>query len=261
MQIIGELINGMYKNVATAINRRDEEAIKNLALDQIKAGASALDVNCGPGAKEPVEAFKWLVKVLRKATRAKLVIDTTNLEAMEAALKQVPGSIINSTTADSQKMKEVFDLALKYDCEVIALAMDKKGIPRNKEERLELAAGIVTYCNEISFDINKLYLDPVILPVNVAQSQAMEVAEAVREFKILSSPSPKTIVGLSNISQGALQRPLINRVYFVMLIEAGLDAAILDPFDKDLMQAVVTAELLMNRHIYCDSFLEAYKNK
>ena len=261
MEIIGELINGMYKKVGKAIKEQDGEVIKKLALAQIKAGATLLDVNCGPAAKNQIEAFKWLIDRIREVTQARLVIDTTNLEAVKAALEKEPRSIINSTTADPQKMKEIFDLALKHGSGVIALTMSKKGIPRNKEERLELAATIITYCSQINFDLNKLYLDPVILPVNVAQPQAAQVIEAVREFKILSTPPPKTIVGLSNISQRTLQRPLINRTYLIMLIEAGLDAAILDPFDKDLMQAVITAELLLNKHIYCDSFLEAYRNE
>lgn len=261
MQVIGELINGMYKNVMDAIQKSDEETIKNLAVAQVKAGAGLLDVNCGPAAKNAVKTIIWLIDAIRKGTSVKLVIDTTNLEAMEAALKKEPNSIINSTTADTEKMEKIFGLALKYNAEVIALTMDKKGIPRNKDERLELALKIITYCSEINFDLTKVYLDPVILPVNVAQAQAKEVVEAVRDFKILSSPPPKAIVGLSNISQRTQKRPLINRIYLVMLLEAGLDAAILDPFDKDLMEAAVTTELLLNKHIYCDSFLEAYKGK
>lgn len=261
MQVIGELINGMYKNVRDAIQKSDEETIKNLALAQVKAGAGLLDVNCGPAAKDAVKTIIWLIDAIRKVTPAKLVIDTTNLDAMEAALKKEPNSIINSSTADADKMEKIFGLALKYNAEVIALTMDKKGIPRNKDERLELALKIITYCSEINFDLTKLYLDPVILPVNVAQAQAKEVVEAVRDFKILSSPPSKAIVGLSNISQRTEKRSLINRIYLVMLLEAGLDAAILDPFDKDLMEAAVTTELLLNKHIYCDSFLEAYKGK
>lgn len=261
MQIIGELLNGMYKNVGDAIQKSNEETIKNLALSQVKAGAGLLDVNCGPAAKNAVKTIIWLIDAIRKGTSVKLVIDTTNLEAMEAALKKEPNSIINSTTADTEKMEKIFGLALKYNAEVIALTMDKKGIPRNKDERLELALKIITYCSEINFDLTKLYLDPVILPVNVAQAQAKEVVEAVRDFKILSSPPPKAIVGLSNISQRTQKRSLINRIYLVMLLEAGLDAAILDPFDKDLMEAAITTELLLNKHIYCNSFLEAYKGK
>ncbi|MFH1855630.1 MAG: dihydropteroate synthase [Candidatus Omnitrophota bacterium] len=259
MQVIGELINGMYKNVRNAIQKQDKEAIKNLALAQVNAGANLLDVNCGPAAKEPVGAINWLIDAIREVTKVKLVIDTTNYEAMESALSKEPGSIINSTTADDEKMKRIFDLALKYKSGIIALSMDKKGIPRNKDERLEMALKIITYCGEVNFDATNLYLDPVILPVNVAQAQAKEVVEAVRDFKILSSPPPKTVVGLSNISQRTQNRSLINRIYLVMLMDAGLDAAILDPFDKDLMEAVITTELLLDKHIYCDSFLDAYK--
>lgn len=261
MRVIGELINGMYLNVSRAVNKEDEKVIQKLALEQIKAGADSLDVNCGPCAKDPVKVMRWLIDVIRKVTAAKLVIDTTNFAAMEAALEKAPDSIINSTTADLEKMEKIFALARRYNSGVIALTMDKKGIPRNKDERLELAVRIITYCHEIQFDISRLYLDPVILPVNVAQPQAKEVIEAVREFKILSTPPPNTIAGLSNISQRALKRPLINQTYLVMLIEAGLDAAILNPFEEGAMNALRAAELLMNKRIYCDSFLEAYGKK
>jgi 5-methyltetrahydrofolate corrinoid/iron sulfur protein methyltransferase len=114
---------------------------------------------------------------------------------------------------------------------------------------------------EAGIPVEDIYLDPIILPVNVTQPQALEALESIREFKILSDPPPKTVVGLSNISQGTDKRNLINRIFLVMAIANGLDAAIVDPMDKELMDAVITAELLLNKHIYCDSFLDAYRKK
>ena len=95
----------------------------------------------------------------------------------------------------------------------------------------------------------------------MAQAQAQEVLESIREFKLLSDPPPKTVVGLSNVSQGTEKRSLINRTFLVMAVACGLDAAIADPLDKELMDAVITADLLLNKHIYCASFLDAYRKK
>jgi 5-methyltetrahydrofolate corrinoid/iron sulfur protein methyltransferase len=88
-----------------------------------------------------------------------------------------------------------------------------------------------------------------------------DILEAIHEFKIISEPSPKTIVGLSNVSQGAKTRSLVNRAFLTMAIAQGLDAAILDPLDKELMDAAITAELILNKQIYCDSYLDAYKRR
>jgi 5-methyltetrahydrofolate corrinoid/iron sulfur protein methyltransferase len=99
------------------------------------------------------------------------------------------------------------------------------------------------------------------LPVNVAQPQIRDILEAIREFKVISEPSPRAIVGLSNVSQGTGVRSLINRTFLIMAASCGLDGAILDPLDKGLMDAAITADLLLNKNIYCDSFLEAYRKK
>ena len=99
------------------------------------------------------------------------------------------------------------------------------------------------------------------MPVNVAQSQQKEILEAIHEFKIISDPSPKTILGLSNVSQGSSQRSLINRTFLTMALGFGLDAAILDPLDSLLMDAAIASGLILNKNIYCDKFLEAYRKK
>ena len=169
--------------------------------------------------------------------------------------------IINSTTSDPEKLAVLVPLAKKYNTKLIGLTISSKGIPQNKDQRLELAATIVATCAEKEFPIEDLYLDPIVLPVNVAQSQMKDILESIREFKIISEPSPKTIVGLSNVSQGSGARNLINRTFLTMAAAFGLDAAILDPEDAELMDALITAELILNKQIYCGSYLEAYRKR
>lgn len=262
MFIIGELINGMYKNVREAIKNKDKKAIQEIAIAQTKAGASALDVNCGPASATPGDTMKWMVEAIQEVVDTPLCLDSTRPDVIEAGLSIAKNkTIINSTYADQEKLDTLVPMALKYNSALIGLAMSKKGVPQDKLQRLELAAQIITYCQDKGFPVNNLYLDPIVLPVNVAQSQGQEVLEAIREFKILSDPAPKTVVGLSNVSQGTNQRSLINRTFLVMAQGCGLDGAILDPLDKDLMDALIAAELVLNKQIYCDSFLDAYRRK
>ena len=254
MLVIGERINGMFKDVAKAISQKDKSVIQSLARSQVEAGAHMLDVNVGPAAADAVEAMKWLIDAIQEVVEVPLALDSTKSKVIEEGLKLVKKkAIINSTTADPQKLEVLLPIAKKYNAGIIGLTMGKSGIPRDRHERSEFAAQIVSACMEAELGLEDVYLDPIILPVNVAQPQAIEVLESIREFKILSDPAPKTVVGLSNVSQGTGDRSLVNRIYLVMAVAMGLDAGIVDPLDKQLMDAMITAELLLNKHIYCDS--------
>ncbi len=262
MFIIGELINGMYANIGTAIKERNKKTIQACALDQLACGADALDVNCGPASRQPLVDLPWLVETIQEVTHLPLCLDSSKPLVIEEGLKVARNkTIINSTTADPEKMDVLLPLAKKYKSKLIAITISTKGIPQNKHQRLELAAYIVDNCQKAGFPIEDLYLDPIALPVNVAQIQMKDILESIAEFKFISEPGPKTVIGLSNVSQGAQFRSLINRTFLTMAVAYGLDSAILDPKDKELMDTLITAELILNKNIYCDSFLEAYRKK
>jgi 5-methyltetrahydrofolate corrinoid/iron sulfur protein methyltransferase len=260
--IVGELINGMYKDVGRAIVNKEADVIQHLAMDQVKAGASILDVNTGPYSKNPTEDMKWLVESIQAKVDVSLALDSTKPDVIEEGLKLVKKrAVINSTSADDDKMSRIFDLAKRYNAQVIGLTMDKSGVPNSKEKRLELAANIIAKAMEYGINTDDLYIDPIVLPVNVAQTQGLEVLESIREFRLLCDPAPQTILGLSNVSQGTKVRSLINRTFLVMAVANGLTSAIVDPLDKELMDGLITAELILNKNIYCDSFLDAYRKK
>lgn len=264
MFIIGELINGMYNNIARAIKEKDKTAVQRCAKAQIEAGADALDLNCGPASKGPVSDIQWLVRCIEEVTDKALVLDSSSPAVIEAGLRVAKNkAVINSTTADPDKLGVLIPLAKQYHAGLIGLTISSKGIPQNKDQRLELAAAIVSACVDAGFPVEELYLDPIVLPVNVAQAQMRDILESIKEFKIISEPAPKTIVGLSNVSQSApaRSRNLINRTFLVMALAFGLDAAILDPTDKELMDALISAQVLLNKSIYCDSYLDAYRRK
>lgn len=263
MIVIGELINGMYKDVSKAILNREVDVIQHVAEEQVRAGASILDINTGPYSDKPKDDMKWLVENIQKVVSVPLSLDSTRIDVIEEGIKAAANRVvINSTSADDDKMSAVFELAKRYNAQVIGLAMDKTGIPNTKNDRLELAAKIVAKAIEYGISPADLYLDPIAMPVNVTQNQGREVMDAIREFGMLCNPAPNTVIGLSNISQGTKRhRSLLDRTFLVMALANGLTAAILDPLDKELMDAMITAELILNKHVYCDSFLEAYRKK
>ncbi|MDD5128347.1 MAG: dihydropteroate synthase [Candidatus Omnitrophica bacterium] len=262
MFVIGELINGMYSKIGSAIKERNKKAIQICALEQITCGADALDVNCGPASKQPLIDMAWLVEVIQEVTDKPLCLDSSKPAVIEEGLRVAKNkTIINSTTADKEKLDILLPLAKKYKSQLIGITISAKGIPQNKDQRLDLAASIIAECQEKGFPVEDLYLDPIVLPVNVAQAQMKDILESIAEFKIISEPGPKTILGLSNVSQGVFLRSLINRTFLTMAVAYGLDSAILDPKDKELMDTLITAELILNKNIYCDSYLEAYRKK
>ncbi|MFH0838891.1 MAG: dihydropteroate synthase [Candidatus Omnitrophota bacterium] len=263
MLVIGELINGMYEQIKAAIIKKDKKVIQAVALRQIECGADALDINVGPASLNQLDDMKWLIEAVQEVTDKAISIDSPKPKVIEEVLPLVKNKvIINSTDAGDEKLDILLPLAKRYNGRIIALAMDKKqGVPRDRNVRSELAVKIISKAMEIGLNMEDVYIDPIVLPVNAVQPQAIEVLESIRELKMLCSPPPKTIVGLSNVSQGSKQRSLINRTFAAMAVAMGLDGAILDPLDKDLMEAVITAELIMNKHIYCDSFVEAYRKK
>jgi len=258
MFVIGELINGMYRQVAAALASRDAAFVVQLARRQAAAGVDALDLNCGPLSKDPVADMRWLVEVIQKDVRLPLCLDSTKQAAIEAGLAVCKNkAIINSTTADDAKMKAYFELAKKKDADLIALTVDAKGVPQDKDRRLELAARIIEAAVGQDFEVSRLFLDPVLMPINVAQAQLFVILEVIRELKVLA-PEARTLVGLSNISQGSRDRRWINRAFLLMAQALGLDAAILDPLDTDLMKTLVAGDLVLNRNIYCDAYFDAY---
>ncbi|MGE5279516.1 MAG: dihydropteroate synthase [Deltaproteobacteria bacterium] len=258
MFIIGELINGMYPRVAEALAGRDARFIAELACRQEAAGANALDLSCGPLSKDPAADMRWLVETVQKETAASLCLDSTKLPVIEAGLAVCKNkAIINSTTADETKLAAYMRLAGNSGADLIALTVDKRGIPQDKDRRVELAARIVEAAAVEGLPLERLFLDPVLMPINVAQKQLFVILEVIKDLKLLA-PEARTVVGLSNVSQGARGRRWINRAFLVMAQAHGLDAAILDPLDTELMKTMVAGALILDKYIYCDAYFDAY---
>jgi len=264
MIIIGERINGMFKDIGEAIRNKDPKPLQHWALKQQEGGAHYLDVNSGPAvpSEERPEAYEWMVKVIQEVSELPLCLDSTNYNAIEAGLKLCKRpAMINSVPAERPKIERVFPMAVQYNAALIALTMDNKGIPKDADNRLAFAMELVAAADEFGLPMEDLYIDPLILPVNVAQEHAPEVLETLRQIKTLSNPAPKTVLGLSNVSQKSPDRHLINRTYMAMAMASGLDAAIVDANDDALIDVVATCEILLNNSIYADSYLNVYRTR
>lgn len=242
MLIIGENIHIIAPRVKQAVQDRDTAAMQKLAVSQVEAGAHLLDLNIGPQKRQGIEVMSWLVDAVQQVTDVGLSLDTTNLAAIEAGLKLVKRqAVINSTSAEPERLEKVPPVAAAYGAKLIALTMGKGGIPLTAEERVTIAIEqLVPRAMEVGLPMDDLLLDPLVLTVAGCQEYCPHAVEAVRYIKQGMDPAPQTVCGLSNVSNHvpAEGRSLLNRVYLVKLMAVGIDAAIADPLDKELMEAI-----------------------
>lgn len=260
MLVIGEKINVISKTLGTAMKERNKGPIQEMATLQVEAGAHLLDLNLGPATKNGPELMAWLVETVQEATPdVRLSLDTMNSEAMEAGLKLCRNRpMINSTTAERARLETFLPMARVYEADIIALAMTGSGVSRDCNERVMAAADIIAAMMEFDVPLERVYLDPLLLPVGVAQQQAKEAMDAVEMFKELNDPPLKTVVGLSNIYNGCpedVKSPLAATL-LTMLMCRGLDAAIMDPMDVALMTAKKTVDVFTNETLYCHAYLD-----
>ncbi len=238
MYIIGENIHIISEKVKEALINRDREFFMDLAVKQVEAGASAVDINLGPRKKDWAEVFPWMVEAVESVVDVPLSIDTTNIDGMEAALKTIKKNqpILNSTSAEPERLQKIPLLAKKYGAKVIALTMAAEGIPVSADDRVNIAVEkLIPRMMEIDFPMSDLIIDPLVLTTSGCQQYCPHLIETVRTLQYAWEPAPIISVGLSNVSNAVPNenRPLINRVYLSMLMGVGLQMMIANPFDKD----------------------------
>ncbi len=235
MRIIGENIHILSPRVKEALANRDRKFFQDLAVRQVEAGAWALDLNIGPQKKAGHEILPWLVEAVQEVVDVPLSLDTTNLGAIEAACEIVKNQpIINSTSAEAERLEKVPLVAKKFNTRLIALTMEAEGIPVSADARVNIALEkLLPRFDEVGLPITDILIDPLVLTVSGCQQYVPECIEAVRILQVAGDPPPGVQVGLSNVSNAVPNemRPLINRVYCVMLMGAGLNTMIADPLD------------------------------
>lgn len=247
MYIIGENIHIISPKVKEALAERDAKFFQELAVAQVEAGAQAVDLNLGRQKHDWAEVFPWLTKVVEEVVDVPLCFDSTNLDGIVAGLKAVTKAqpIINSTSAEAERLEKVPPVAKEYNARLIALTMAKSGIPVGADERVNLALEfLLPRAMEVDLPITDLIIDPLVLTVSGCQEYCPECIEAVRMLQYAGDPPPAVSVGLSNVSNAVPHeiRPLLNRVYGVMMMGAGLKMMIADPLDEKLKEAIRIVE-------------------
>jgi 5-methyltetrahydrofolate corrinoid/iron sulfur protein methyltransferase len=256
MILIGERINTGFKDIKQAVLDKNPAPLQDWAKQQAAAGAHYLDVNLGAVSGKP-EDMIWMIEQVQAVVDTPISIDTNKLAILNEAIKVCKRPpLLNSTTCAPEKLNPFVELCVKYNASMIGLAMDETSSPKEAGKRVEFAAMIAAAWLEAGLPMDRLYLDPIVMPVKFMQDQGKEFLEAARQFQMLSDPPPNISCGLSNIASKATEKKLINRTFLVMAIAAGVNAVICDVLDTELLNAAKTAELLMNREIYADAYLQ-----
>ena len=284
MIIIGEKLSIIAKRVREAMMKKDKGPIQEIAIAQWKAGAGMIDANIGPAEDGGEDLMQWMVTTIQEVVSLPVCLDTTNAKAIEAGLKvhnnQWGRPLINSTSNDPERFP-ILELGAKYNAQVIGLTVGKGGLPADAEERAAIAAEIMGRAMEYGVPLEDIYLDPLVLQIATSQDHAKHVIKAITMFQEMNDPPMKTVVGLSNISNGCPKhiRPILNKHYFIMLMNAGLTAAIADAHEmaeavqekkmiddvlagkkiddtKKMTEITKTIDVIMGKTLYAHSYLE-----
>jgi len=257
--IIGEKLSIIARRVRDAMLNRDKGPIQDIATTQWKAGAGMIDANIGPAEDSGESLMEWMVTTIQEIVPLPICLDTTNYKAIEAGLnvhnKEWGKPMINSTSNDPERFP-MLELAAKYNAKIIGLTVGKGGLPADAEERAAIAAEIMGRSMEYGVPLENVYLDPLVLQIATSQDHALKVIKAVRMFQDLNDPPMKTVVGLSNISNGCPKqlRPILNNYFLSLLMYEGLTAAIADP--QEIAPTVKTINVILGKTLYAHSYLE-----
>lgn len=262
MKLIGENIHIISKKNREAIESKDENYIIELAQKQLP-NVDWIDLNIGP-ARRKEGTMKWLIDVLSPVCNKPFSFDTTNFSEMRSALENIKNPqdcIINSTNADDERLEKLTDLAAEFGSYIIGLTLSESGIPKTADARYELASKIIEVATSKGISPEKIIIDPLVLPIGVAQDQALEAFDTIRMTREAFDPPVMSVVGLSNISNGSPKeiRPLINRVFAVLAMGCGLTSAIVDGCDEELIRVNRVVETGTVEKSYDQLILDLYE--
>lgn len=253
--LIGERINPtgkpLFKN---ALRENNIDYILQEAISQQELGADVLDVNVGLPEIDEAEALKNAVTQIQSVTDLPLQIDTTDIRAMENALRVYNGKpLINSVNGKKEVMEEIFPLAKKYGGVIIALTLDESGIPDNADERIKIADKIIECAKKYGIEQKDIIIDPLAMTISSDTTSALTTLECIEKIKIRGG---KTSLGVSNVSFGLPKRPIINSTFFAMALSKGLNTAIMNPHSKEMMEIYYSFCALSNLDLQCEKYIE-----
>jgi len=260
MLIIGEKVNSSIKSVAAAIENREADYIRKLALDQVTAGADMIDVNAGIFTDDEVQLLQWLVTTVQEVTDVPLCIDSPNPAALKAALPIHRGkALVNSISLEADRYDTMLPVVKEFGASIVALCMDERGIPRDAKGRIEIACRLAEKLNSDGISTEDIYFDVLVQPISVDGTFGMTALEAVRGIRE-HLPGAHITCGLSNVSFGLPERKLLNNAFIAALIAYGMDTFIIDPLDRGMMTMIAATKALTGQDEFCEEYLKAFRS-
>lgn len=258
MIIIGERINASRQPVKAALEKKDKAFIQKEARSQAEAGSKFLDLNCGLSHEREASDMEWLVETVRETAKIPLCIDSPDPHVIEkGVLIGKDKALINSITAEESRYSKILPLALKHNCSLVALTMNEKGMPETANDRFRIAQSLYKILKAEGMADNDIYFDPLVRPISSEAGQAQELLKSIPMIKSLGDV--RVVCGISNISYGLPRRSLVNSAFLSLALSAGMDGALIDPLDKNIMAAIRSTEALLGRDRYCMNFIQGHR--
>ncbi len=259
-EVIGERINTSRKLVQAAVAGRDADYITGDVKKQLEAGANYIDVNAGARIGHEEEDMKWLLDTIQPVAKVPLTLDSPDPAVLETAFKMVEQKpMINSISLEKERFDKMMPFLEGKACKIIALCMDDTGMPNSSRDIADRAETLIGELGKIGFSMGDIYVDPLIQPISTDTTKGTMVLNAVRMIKA-KFPEVHITGGLSNISYGLPQRHIINRTFVNLMMDAGMDSAIIDPLDKKIMASIRTADMLLGNDGFCMNFLKGVRS-
>ncbi len=236
---IAESINIMGNRSGNAMKSRTAGPVQEMAKEESAAGAAYLDLNIGPARKDGTELMPWVVETVEAVTDTPLCLDTTNTDAMAAGFKVVKNktaAIMNSISAQPERMEKLIPVAAEAGCNVVALLWGPDGMPRDSNERAAMAVDLMMALSEAGIPNEKMLFDPIATPITLGTDQINAGFEFLAMLQDIA-PGAGSTIGLSNVSNGVAEhlRKHLDRTYLIMLMYYGLSTAIVNSYDAELM--------------------------
>lgn len=259
MIIIGEKINGSIPAVAKAIAERDAEFIRQRAKIQAEAGATYIDCCASVEEAVEVETLKWMIDCIQEVTDLPISVDSPSADVLAQVFTYCkrPG-LINSVSMEGDKVDKIFPLIADTKWEVICLLSDDSGIPKCAADRLRVFDNLMEKANQYGIAPNRMHIDPLVEMLCTSEDGIAMNEEVISTIRA-QYPSIHITAAVSNISFNLPVRKLINIGFTVLAMKAGLDSAILDPTNRDLLGIVYATEALLGEDDYCMEYIGAYR--
>ncbi|MBC3899972.1 methyltetrahydrofolate cobalamin methyltransferase [Acetobacterium malicum] len=259
MIIIGEKINGTIPSVKAAIEQKDADYIASLAVNQTEAGATYIDVCASTAPEFEIETLKWLMDIVQNATDTPLCIDSPNPRVIEAVFKYVnkPG-LINSISEEGDKCEVLLPLLEGNSWQVVGLTCDNKGIPNDVETKVAITKIMVEKAAKYGITPDRIHIDPCVMALSTENNSMLNFAEEIRQIKALY-PTIHVTGAVSNMSFGLPVRSLLNRTCMAFAMEAGMDSAVIDPLNRDMMGTIFATYALLGQDKHCRKYSKAYR--